>query len=113
VKVLKLSDGAAYRRIQAVRLSASIPEVRDQVRQGEIPLTNAAKLQSYFEGEERNGKRGHNNTRVERFGAPSARASARKLSREGETALRKRPENGGHPDHSRSQEQGCFDLVFK
>ena len=39
VKSLKLSDGAAARRIQAVRLSRDLPEVVDQVRTGEVSLS--------------------------------------------------------------------------
>ena len=55
VQVLKLSDGAAHRRIQAVRLSAAVPEVIEQVRQGELTLSNVAKLQDFFTAEGRAG----------------------------------------------------------
>ena len=55
VQVLKLSDGAAHRRIQAVRLSTSVPEVIEQVRQGDLTLSNVAKLQTFFSAENRAG----------------------------------------------------------
>jgi hypothetical protein len=55
VKSLKLSDGAAARRIQAVRLSRDLPEVVDQVRTGDVSLSNVSLLQTYFFKESRAG----------------------------------------------------------
>jgi len=55
VQYLGLSDGAAHRRIQSMRLTAQVPVVAEKISQGEITLSHASKLQSYFQCEERIG----------------------------------------------------------
>jgi 5-methylcytosine-specific restriction endonuclease McrA len=49
VKRLGLSEGSAQRRIQAMRLARELPEVKRAILDGEISLTNAAKLQGAFQ----------------------------------------------------------------
>ncbi len=55
IKELKYSEGAAYRRIQAMRLLRQVPEVGEKISQGELNLTSVAKVQTAFrkEGEEK------------------------------------------------------------
>jgi hypothetical protein len=55
VQSLGLSDGAAHRRIQSMRLMAGMPEVSEKIASGALTLSNAAKLQNYFMTEKRTG----------------------------------------------------------
>jgi len=53
---LHLSEGAASRRIRAMRLSRHVPEVKDAIADGSLSLSNASKLQSFFQTESKNGR---------------------------------------------------------
>jgi hypothetical protein len=53
---LGLSEGAAMRRIQAMRLSREIPEAREAISDGKLSLSNASQLQSFFQLEKKIGK---------------------------------------------------------
>jgi hypothetical protein len=55
-KELGLSEGAAQRRIQAMRLMRDLPETRKSYETGALSLSNAAKLQSYFQASKKSGK---------------------------------------------------------
>jgi hypothetical protein len=44
VQYLGLSDGAAHRRIQSMRLMAGVPAVSEKIASGALTLSNAAKL---------------------------------------------------------------------
>ena len=46
VKELGYSEGCAARRVNAMRLYRSTPEVAEKIQSGELTLTNAAKLQT-------------------------------------------------------------------
>lgn len=48
MKELGYSSGAAYRRISAMRLLKSVPEIAPQLENGEIELENASQAQSFF-----------------------------------------------------------------
>src|SRR5688500_15998798 len=47
-KILKLSEASAQRRIDAMRLSETLPEVKQKLESGELPLTAAARLHSFI-----------------------------------------------------------------
>jgi 5-methylcytosine-specific restriction endonuclease McrA len=49
VKVLKYSDGGAYRRIKAMRLIQDLPETRKAIESGKLNLTTASQLQQVIE----------------------------------------------------------------
>ncbi len=55
VQELKYSDGAAHRRIQAMRLVRDLPEAEDKLRSGAITLTTASQLQNFFRAEKKIG----------------------------------------------------------
>ncbi len=66
-KYLKLSEGAAQRRIQAMRLLQRLPETqkeitRASIESGNLSLSNASSLQSFLLAET---KRGHSKTDVQ------------------------------------------------
>jgi hypothetical protein len=46
VKELRLSEGSAYRRIQAMRLMKEVPEIEEKLQSGALSLNTAAKVQS-------------------------------------------------------------------
>src|SRR5689334_3725753 len=46
VKALGYSDGAAFRRIGAMRLLQDLPEVEEAIQEGKMSLTTASTLQS-------------------------------------------------------------------
>ncbi|MFL5812555.1 MAG: HNH endonuclease [Bdellovibrionia bacterium] len=52
MKELGYSSGAAYRRISAMRLLKSVPEVAPKLASGELGLENASQAQSYFRKED-------------------------------------------------------------
>jgi hypothetical protein len=52
MKELGYSSGAAYRRISAMRLLKSVPEVAPRLESGELALENASQAQSYFRKED-------------------------------------------------------------
>src|SRR3989338_7200483 len=51
---LGYSEDEAHRRIQAMRLLRSVPQVEEKLNNGEISLTVASKVQGYFRNEEKN-----------------------------------------------------------
>jgi len=50
---LKYSDGAAYRRVAAMRLLKELPQVEQKIADGSLSLTNAATLQSFLRAEKK------------------------------------------------------------
>src|SRR5262249_2965764 len=46
IKELKYSEGAAYRRIQAMRLTKDVPEAEEKMVQGTLSICTAAKVQT-------------------------------------------------------------------
>ena len=63
VKELGFSEGAAHYRIQAKKLCADYPEVKQQLEEGTLTLTGAGQLQSAFE---RHARRQRQRAREER-----------------------------------------------
>lgn len=55
-KRLGLSEGAAQRRIQAMRLVRDVPEAKEKLRSGSLSLSNAAKVQSFRQAEKKLGR---------------------------------------------------------
>ncbi|MEK6579638.1 MAG: HNH endonuclease signature motif containing protein [Bdellovibrionota bacterium] len=53
VHELKYSDGAAYRRIQAMRLIREIPEVEVSLEKGDVSLSVVSTLQTFFKAEKK------------------------------------------------------------
>lgn len=53
VQELGYSEGAAQRRILAMRLTKSVPEVKECLRNGSLSLSVAARAQDFFRKEER------------------------------------------------------------
>jgi 5-methylcytosine-specific restriction endonuclease McrA len=53
VKELGYSESAAYRRIQAMRLTRKVPEVEGKIASGALNLTVAAQVQSFFANEKK------------------------------------------------------------
>jgi hypothetical protein len=53
VKVLKCSDGQAWRRVNAARALVALPEIREKVDSGELSLTTLSQAQSLFKREPR------------------------------------------------------------
>jgi len=56
VKKLGYDDGAASRRIAAMRLIVEIPEVEEKIESGNISLTAAAMTQRFFKRQKEQGK---------------------------------------------------------
>ena len=56
-RCLGLSEGAAQRRIQAMRLAREVPEAKTVLEEGSLSLSNAAKLQSFNQAEKKQGRR--------------------------------------------------------
>lgn len=56
IKELGYSSGSAYRRISAMRLLKSVPEVASKLASGELGLENASQAQSFFRKEDQNRK---------------------------------------------------------
>lgn len=54
VKDLGYSESAAYRRIQAMRISRQLPEVKAALGEGRLSLVNVAKVQTLFKAEAKN-----------------------------------------------------------
>jgi 5-methylcytosine-specific restriction endonuclease McrA len=46
LKELRYSEGAAYRRVQAMRLLKDMPEVEEKISSGQLSLSTASKIQS-------------------------------------------------------------------
>ena len=53
---LGLSEGAAQRRISAMRLIQDAPEAKDALHSGTLTLSNAAKLESFRRREKKKGR---------------------------------------------------------
>lgn len=53
VRELGYSEDSAYRRINAMRLIKSLPEVESKIKQGSITLAGAAKIQRFIRNQER------------------------------------------------------------
>jgi 5-methylcytosine-specific restriction endonuclease McrA len=56
IEYLKLSEGATQRRIQAMRLSKQVPQVKGSIAEGSLSLSNASKLESFFKSEKKSGR---------------------------------------------------------
>src|SRR5471030_2383407 len=52
VEELKYSDGAAHRRISAMRLCEELPKAKVALSEGDLSLTNAASLQGFLQTSE-------------------------------------------------------------
>jgi hypothetical protein len=53
---LGLSEGAAQRRIQTMRLARDVPEAKASLESGKLSLSNAAKVQSFRQAEKKMGR---------------------------------------------------------
>jgi hypothetical protein len=51
VKVLKYSEASAQRRIDAMRLSREIPEIKEKIETGELNLSVVSQAQTFFRAE--------------------------------------------------------------
>ena len=56
VKELHYSDGAAHRRISAMRLVNDVPEAKQSIADGKLSLTTASQVQSFFQTEKKRQK---------------------------------------------------------
>jgi hypothetical protein len=56
VKELGFSDAQTYSRIQAMRALQEIPEIRAKIESGSLSVSSAAKVQTYFQKEKKEGK---------------------------------------------------------
>jgi hypothetical protein len=56
-RYLGLSEGAAQRRIQAMRLTRDVPEAKVALESGRLSLSNAAKVLSFRQAERKQGRR--------------------------------------------------------
>jgi hypothetical protein len=56
VKELRYSDGAAFRRIKAMKLVEEMPEVKESIQSGSMNLSTASQLQSTFEAKVKDQK---------------------------------------------------------
>lgn len=52
IRVLKMSEASAQRRIDAMRLSSDFPEVQEKIKTGEISLSVASHVQKFFRNED-------------------------------------------------------------
>ena len=57
VKELGYSHSAAYRRIKAMRLCRDIPQATSKIKTGDLNLTTASQLQTFFEKKKRKDKK--------------------------------------------------------
>ena len=56
VRELGYSEGAAYRRIKAMKLCQDLPETENQLQSGKLSLSAASQLQVFFEKQDRKAK---------------------------------------------------------
>ena len=84
VKELGFSEGAAHYRIQAKKLCADYPEVKQQLEEGTLTLTAAGQLQSAFE---RHARRQRQRAREERRREASGVSGAAGAAGAGDTAV--------------------------
>jgi 5-methylcytosine-specific restriction endonuclease McrA len=78
IKVLKLSEGSAQRRISAMKLAREIPEVCSRVETGELNLSIVSRAQSFFRKEAKFGL-GEKKEILETLSHKSCRESEREL----------------------------------
>lgn len=64
VKHLGLSEGSSQRRISSMRLARDIPTVTQALESGNLNISTATQLQSFFQAERRNGKAHSNESKV-------------------------------------------------
>ena len=89
VKELGFSEGAAHYRIQAKKLCADYPEVKQQLEEGTLTLTGAGQLQSAFD---RHARRQRQRARKERRNESGGMSGA---DGAGETAVAAEGEEAG------------------
>ena len=56
VRELGYSEGAAYRRIKAMKLCQDLPETENQLQSGNLSLSAASQLQVFFEKQDKRAK---------------------------------------------------------
>ena len=56
VKELGYSEGAAYRRIKAMKLCREVPETESRLKSGRLSLSSACQLQAFFEKQDKKTK---------------------------------------------------------
>src|SRR3954462_3282014 len=54
-EILKMSNGNAQMKINAMRIMRESPTAREKVRSGELTVVNAAKVKSFFRREDNSG----------------------------------------------------------
>ena len=65
IKALHYSEGAAYRRINAMRMLKAVPEVKKSLETGTLSLSNAARVQNFLNMEKKSENK--NYTRQEKL----------------------------------------------
>ena len=55
-KELDYSEGAAYRRIKAIKLCRDLPDTKSRIQSGKLSLSSACQLQAYFEKQAKKAK---------------------------------------------------------
>jgi len=56
VKALGYSDGAAFRRVAAMRALRELPELEEKIQAGSLNLTTVSQAQSFFQQEKKAGR---------------------------------------------------------
>ena len=56
VKELGYSEGAAYRRIKAMKLCREVPDTESRLKSGKLSLSSACQLQAFFEKQNKKSK---------------------------------------------------------
>ena len=57
VKELGYSEGSAYRRIKAMKLCKEVPETKSKIKTGNLNLTTASQIQTFFEKQDKKSKK--------------------------------------------------------
>ena len=78
-KYLGLSEGAAQRRIQAMRLVRDEPTAKTALENGSLSLSNAAKIQSFIQKEEKQGRTVDTKAVIEKVDSMSQRECEKTL----------------------------------
>jgi hypothetical protein len=78
-RYLGLSEGAAQRRIQAMRLVREVPEAKAAIETGALSLSNAAKVQSFRQNERKLGRPSDAQALVEQVQGLSQRECEQRL----------------------------------
>jgi hypothetical protein len=78
-RYLGLSEGAAQRRIQAMRLVREVPEAKAAIETGALSLSNAAKVQSFRQNERKLGRQSDAQALMEQVQGLTQRECERKL----------------------------------